>query len=250
MALFLVVTNRTRFSTVACLVLTLGMVLNVFGLQGAHRTPLAAIAEAFPTASVRSGSANSPQAPSAGPVKQTLNSADADLSVRAADSGRPAPDPVPTGIPAPDDKLIAAVQRELTDRGYGLGQINGKAGIITRSAIMAFEFDQHFSLTGEPSEELLRRILLSLSGPNQEPALPPSPKAAGIIHGAQLLLQRLGYYTGLINAQLDEPTRKALRRFEADSGLVPKGRIAGDVMAEIVRRAHAHAEAYDEALSR
>ena len=245
--------HRTRISAAICLALTLGTIVNVFGLQTAHRQPLAAIAETFPGAPT----------PSAGALPQTgdkrlatssaapiVANADADLSLRTADVGRAAADlSVPETAP-PDATLVASIQQELSDRGYAPGRINGKAGLITRSAIMAFEFDQHFQLTAEPSEELLRRILLGLEGAAGETPLPPSPKAAGIIHGAQLLLVRLGYDPGPSNAQLGDLTRKALRRFEADAGLLPKGRISGDVMSELSRRTHAHIEAYDEALAR
>lgn len=259
-----------------CLGLTLGMVINVFGLQTARRQPLAAVAEAFPASPVplpnTTGGGNAKPAGKtaadqsatgthvpgkATPGKPALEdaagqlqaNADADLSVRTADIGRAATDlPVPEAPPG-DVGLIADIQRGLADRGYATGAVNGKAGLITRAAIMAFEFDQNFQLTGEPSEEVLRRILLGLKGSADEPVLPPGDKAARIIAGVQRLLARLGYNPGPVNASLDEETRKALRRFEADAGLVPKGRIAGDVVAEIARRTHARIEVYDEALS-
>ena len=244
-------TNRTRISAGVCLALTLGTVINVFGLQGIRRPPLAAVADAFPAAPIPPfGKSVAPAATSAqaNPVGQLSANADADLSVRAAGIGRPAGLPAADSPPA-DDKLIAAIQRELAARGYDPGRINGAAGIITRAAILAFEFDQHFPLTGEPSEELMRRIVLGLSGSANESAVPPGEKARRIIAGAQRLLLRLGYDPGPVNAQLDEVTRKALRRFEADAGLTPKGRVSGEIIAELARRAHARMEVSDEALS-
>jgi peptidoglycan hydrolase-like protein with peptidoglycan-binding domain len=250
---------------VICLALTVGTIVNLFGLQGAHRQPLAAIAETFPSADQTSGPlpnstvAKVTRGSAAGstrqkqlasdPVGQLLANADADLSVRTADIGRAAADlPAPEAPPS-DVGLITDIQRGLADRGYAAGAANGKAGLITRAAIMAFEFDQHFQLTGEPGEETLRRILLGLEGPANQPPLSPGEKAGRIIAGIQRLLQRLGYNPGPVNALLDDDTRKALRLFEADTGLVPKGRIAGDVVAEIARRTHARIEVYDEALS-
>lgn len=250
MALFLVLTNRSRLAGGVCLALTLGTIVNVFGLQGAHREPLAAVADTFPAGT--SPAAMPPaEAKQPDPVARLLANADADLSVRTADTSRAAADlPAPANSPtAADGKLVAAIQRELAARGYDPGRVNGALGIITRSAILAFEFDQHFALTGEPSEELMRRIILGLSGGFADATTAPGAKARRIIGGAQRLLVRLGYDPGPVNAQLDEETRKALRRFEADAGMVPKGRVSGEVIAELARRAHARIEVTDEALS-
>lgn len=244
-ASFIVLTNRTRISAAACLALTLGMVINVFGLQSAHRPPMSAIAEALPSSTATpvppASSAKPPDLPG-----QLMSDAGPGMAAHTAVAGLPARD-LP---PAPDAALTSSIQRELADRGYAVGQVNGRAGLLTRSAIMAFEFDQHFPLTGEPGEELLRRILLGLAAPDDELAVPPGAKAARIIGGAQRLLRQLGYDPGPVNAQLGEPTRKALRRFEADAGLLPKGRISGEVMAELAHRSHTRIDAYDEALSR
>ena len=240
MAFSIVLTNRTRISAAACLALTLGMVINVFGLQPAHRPPLSAVAEPLPS------SVEPPSAPPAAPAKAIPGRLIPDTAARPASIARPAAD-LP---PAPDAALVSSIQRELADRGYAVGLANGRAGLLTRSAIMAFEFDQHFPLTGEPGDELLRRILLGLAAPDDELDMPPGAKASGIIRGAQHLLKQLGYYAGPENTQLDDPTRKALRRFEADMGLLPKGRISGEVMAGLAKQTHNRIDAYDEALSR
>lgn len=256
-------TNRSRIAGGVCLALSLGTIVNVFGLQGVRRQPLAAIADTFPAApaapvksaetAAKPASAVTASAAKTGatdPVGQLLANADADLSVRTADAGRAATDlPAPDTKPPADAKLLAAIQRELAAHGYDPGRVNGVLGIVTRSAVMAFEFDQHFPLTGEPNEELMRRIVLGLSGNAEDPTLQTGAKAKRIIGGAQRLLLRLGYDPGPVNAQLNDDTRKALRRFEADAGMVPKGRVSGEVMTELARRAHARIEVTDEALS-
>ena len=247
-----VLTNRSRIAGGVCLALTLGTVVNVVGLQGARREPMAAIADTFPAAAMP-GNAGALAATADKPatVGQLLANADADLSVRTAEISRGAGDlPVPSATsPRADEKMVAAIQRELAARGYDPGRVNGSAGIITRSAIIAFEFDQHFAMTGEPNEELMRRIVLGLSGGDADMAAAAGSKARRIIGGAQRLLVRLNYDPGPVNGQLTEETRKAIRRFEADAGLVPKGRVSGEVMSELARRAHARIEVTDEALS-
>jgi peptidoglycan hydrolase-like protein with peptidoglycan-binding domain len=58
---------------------------------------------------------------------------------------------------------ISAIQRELKSRGYGPIAGDGVMGLSTRAGIMAFEHDHGLGLTGEASEELLKRILLGAS---------------------------------------------------------------------------------------
>src|SRR4029450_13008123 len=59
-----------------------------------------------------------------------------------------------------DAATIGAIQRELKSRGYGPLAGDGVMGLTTRAGIMAFEHDHGLGLTGEASEELLKRILL------------------------------------------------------------------------------------------
>lgn len=243
--------KHTRISAGLCLALTLGTIVNVFALQSPRSRPLAAAAVTLPDAVELLNSNTKPPgmagAPApAEPAGQIMGSADADLSVRTAlDPGGPsAQSPTP-----PTAQIIASIQRQLAEHGYDAGKVNGTAGILTRAAILAFEFDNHFPLTAEPSEELMRQIVLGMSAAPGTPLPPPTDKARRLIAGAQRLLLRLGYDPGPIDGQLTDPTRKAIRRFEGDMGLVPKGRVSGAVLSELARRAHARIEVSDEALS-
>src|SRR5262249_12138680 len=99
------------------------------------------------------------------------------VSSRAVSQGVPLPRgpihiaPPPAAKPAVADlpplpgqvasqQLVTAVQRELVARGYGTGSANGKLSDETRKAIAAFEKDHGLPITGVPSDELLRHILL------------------------------------------------------------------------------------------
>ena len=57
-------------------------------------------------------------------------------------------------------QLVTAIQRELAARGYARGPADGKLSDETRKAIAAFEKEHGLPVTGAPSDELLRRILL------------------------------------------------------------------------------------------
>ena len=110
-------------------------------------------------------------------------------------------------------------------------------GLATRAGIMAFEHDHGLALTGEASEELLKRILLGASagielcGHRDEAR--SSPQAEQVIRTVQQRLAALGYLVGRIDGRLGEDTVKAIRDFEMDKGLVPKGRISAELVARL-----------------
>jgi len=233
--------------------LTLGAVVNVVILQGGRKPPEAAAASTMPTpaptAPARHAALPQLLPPSPDPLVGLMASADADLAMRSTDGVQTIANDSVIDDGLDSDRLITAVQRELAAHGYDPGKVNGKAGIVTRSAILAFQFDQHMALTAEPSPELLRQIVMGLVGPPVDPNEPSSGQATRIIGGAQRLLIRLGYKPGTVNGQLNDATRKALKHFETDSGFAPKGRVSGEVIAELARQAHARIEVSDEALA-
>jgi peptidoglycan hydrolase-like protein with peptidoglycan-binding domain len=134
-----------------------------------------------------------------------------------------------------DMATIGAIQRELKSRGYGPIAGDGVMGLTTRAGIMAFEYDHGLGLTGEASEELLKRILLGASA-GIEPAGPAKVKsvqAEQVIRTVQQRLAALGYRIGRVDGWLGEDTVKAIRDFEMDKGLVPKGRICAELVARL-----------------
>ncbi len=252
-------TSKNRLAAGLCLLLSLGTMVNVFVLQGARKPPEPAVAATLPVkplnqaivadAALPLKPASDLTASTADPVGGLMANADADLALRTADGAEAVAGQALLDDMGPSEKLIGALQRELAAHGYDPGRANGKVGIITRSAILAFQFDQHLALTAEPSEELLRQVVMGLSGAPVTAPQAATDKAIRIIGGAQRLLTRLGYAPGPIDGQLNETTRKALRRFEGDSGFVPKGRVSGELISELARRAHARIAVSDEALT-
>ena len=92
-------------------------------------------------------------------------------------------------------ETVRAIQRELKSRGYGPLAGDGVMGLATRAGIMAFEYDHGLGLTGEASEELLKRILLGAPpdigacgrGENQVgPGRAGDPRRAAAAGGARL----------------------------------------------------------------
>lgn len=133
-------------------------------------------------------------------------------------------------------ELTRAIQRELTARGYDTGSADGVPGLVTRAAIMAFESDHGGLLTGEPSETLLKSIVLGT-----DPAEPragtaaPSKEAAEVIRQVQVSMKKLGFYKGPADGRLSAPMERAIRDFEAHQGLAVTGRISGQLAARLAR---------------
>ena len=142
--------------------------------------------------------------------------------------------------PAASPETVRALQRELAQRGYEPGAADGSIGLATRAAIMAFEQDQGIPVTGEPSEALLKRLLLGVTPGDP---LPPQPtrearqQVEQIVRTVQETLAALGYMPGTIDGHLGAETDRAIREFEMDQGLVPTGRISGRLITRLARAA-------------
>lgn len=131
-------------------------------------------------------------------------------------------------------ETVRAIQRELGLRGYGPLAGDGILGLPTRAAIMAFEHDQGLTPSGVASERLLRRILFGVSaGETTGGGKERSSQAEEVIRAVQHRLAALGYRPGQVEGRLDEATAQAIRAFEADKGLVPRGRITAGLVTRL-----------------
>jgi peptidoglycan hydrolase-like protein with peptidoglycan-binding domain len=132
---------------------------------------------------------------------------------------------------------IRAVQRELAARGYEPGTQDGLAGLVTRAAVLAFEEDHKLPLTAEPSENVLKSILLG--GASNFPATAAIERAAPgvetVVRAVQQHLTSLGYQTRRTDGRLNPDTLRAIREFETDQGLAMTGRITGPLMARLMK---------------
>ena len=134
-------------------------------------------------------------------------------------------------VPAPD-QTVRAIQRELTERGYDPGPVDGIFGLVTRAAVLAYQHDKDLALTGRASPELLERILLGKGkgGPSDVPA-----DTVALIRAVQQTLADLGYAPGPVDGIPGRGTKKAIKAFESDRRLPVKGRISGKLLREILR---------------
>jgi hypothetical protein len=81
-----------------------------------------------------------------------------------ANVARP-PAPVPATAPGAGARRVAAVQRALTQYGYGQLKPTGAVGADTQTAIAKFERDRKLPVTGQMSDRLVRELTTMIGHP-------------------------------------------------------------------------------------
>ncbi|MEZ5776042.1 MAG: peptidoglycan-binding domain-containing protein [Hyphomicrobiaceae bacterium] len=244
-----------RLSLFVCAALFLGVAANAFLLQGA-RTPKVASpgpvlepAASAPLATPAGSTATDASSSFVEDIRATLD------RIAPGGSGETASAEGASGralLPADnrfegdtDPQVVRAIQRELTARGYDPGTVDGMAGLQTRAAILAYEHDERMVPTAEPSEALLRTIVLGVSqaplagGPGEHPA------ARKVEATIRRLMTGLGYDPGPEGPDAGLAFAEAIRRLETDLGLAGTGRISGRLVVALVARVGAKARLAD-----
>jgi len=147
--------------------------------------------------------------------------------------------------PLPDQKppsqLVIAIQRELKVRGYGGGPADGILRQETRKAIADFQRDHGLAVSGLPSDELLRHILLgetvSTGSVADAKGAAPAPqlKQDVRVKAVQQILADLGYAPGPIDGAMGSATERAVKAFQHDRKIAETGQISRELLREIKR---------------
>ena len=90
------------------------------------------------------------------------------LVVKSAGAPTAAPAAVtrpPAPIPATGARRVAAVQRALTQYGYGQLKPDGAVGADTQTAISKFERDRKLPVTGQISDRLVKELTVMIGHP-------------------------------------------------------------------------------------
>ena len=162
--------------------------------------------------------------------------------------------PVSTDLPplpaatAESQLVVRAVQRELAARGYDVGPVDGSLSDKTRAAISAFQSSEGLTVTGLPSDDLLRQILLgdSVAPAAATGSVSPSPEAAPdsiaisaaeheTVKSVQRTLAELGYAPGPVDGAWGENTARAITAFQRDRNLPQNGQITPELLGEFQR---------------
>lgn len=165
-------------------------------------------------------------------------------SVPAAPAPAPVVNTTPVPQPRPDTAavrsrtdLILDIQRELANRGYYDGTVDGVPGPRTSQAIRDFEQAQGMKQTGEPSDTLLAHIFKARSR-KKDPtgSVAPEPaRASTRVLAVQRVLARLGYGPVKLTGLADPATRAAIEQFERDRGITKSGEINDRLVAELAK---------------
>ncbi len=213
----------SRLAGVAFALLTLSVVANLLAFQEPRRGATFETAAIGPrTLTGEAGASGLPRAVAAAP--QT--------------SGIGPRGPASAEAAASTAEIVRGIQRELNTRGYDAGPPDGAAGLVTRAAIMAYEHDYGFALTGTPGQELLSQIVLGTSAPSagrRQSASDVSAEAGSVVRMTEQALSSLGYQPGKADGKLSDQTARAIREFELDQKLAETGRISGPLMSRLLR---------------
>jgi hypothetical protein len=165
---------KDTLAATAALAAVVAIVTNAMFLQpGRHPSPL------FNTASVSQPVSADPVStplPRMRPAEAEARAVDrpvetAPLKPAASPSAAPRP---PVAVPAKSDAVgdlivstrrIAAVQRALTEYGYGQLKPTGVIGTDTQAAIQKFERDRKLPVTGQLSDRLIRDLTVLTGRP-------------------------------------------------------------------------------------
>jgi hypothetical protein len=77
----------------------------------------------------------------------------------------PAPIPAHDSLASNGSRRVAAVQRVLTENGYGQLKATGTVGADTQAAIQKFERDRKIPVTGQMSDRLVRELVAMTGHP-------------------------------------------------------------------------------------
>lgn len=141
----------------------------------------------------------------------------------------PAMDPV---------ELVRGVQISLAARGYEPGQSDGIAGLITRAAILAYEYDNGLVMTAEPTRELITHMLVGAAGaaaPRRGAPELRGTHASDIVKWTARQLTNLGYDAGPADGSFGAPLVKAIRDYETAQKLPVTGRISAPLVIRLSR---------------
>jgi peptidoglycan hydrolase-like protein with peptidoglycan-binding domain len=222
--------KRVTVQLIAFLVLSGGVAANVFFLQtsgrGAHSARVSD-ATAWNIAAIEAAEFGD-----TGSIAPTARAITPTSSIDLAALGTVGND----AKNASATEVTRAVQRELQIRGYETGGSDGIAGVMTRGAIMAYEYDHNLPLSGQPSDQLLKTIILGEGGKSKaKGGEVKTAEAQDVIRSVQRSLAKLGYKPGAPNGRLTPDTLRAIRAFEGDQALPETGRISGPLIARLSR---------------
>lgn len=139
---------------------------------------------------------------------------------------------------------VRAIQRELKELNLYPGQVDGKPTPLVHAAIVAYEQAQALPITGEPTQSLLRDLIVgpSAGGPpatTHGVGVAPGSAAEKLIRDIRQKLIALGYSAGHGDSRMTLELIQGIRAFERDNALPQTGRVSAQLVLQLQRSAAA-----------
>mgnify|MGYP000908404657 CR=1 FL=1 len=233
-------TRDTRLTLIAFAAMTLAVTVNLTFFQGQRRPGGVETSAIAQTPFGRGGTveqaiAGSSAAEQAPPPAEAPPQGVAE-QIKPMTSALP---PVSQGMNRFD--IVRAIQRSLGERGYDPGKPDGVVGLVTRAAIMAWEYDNARSLTAEPTEQLMADIVTKAqaTAASARGAMPEvkTSEAASVVRSVGQWLAALGYPLQKTESTFTEAMSRAIRDYEASQKMPETGRISAPLVARLSRAA-------------
>jgi hypothetical protein len=113
---------------------------------------------------IKGGDSKGPDSRNPDPMANLLVKSTGAPAAGPANVARP-PAPVPVTAQAAGARRVAAVQRALTQYGYGQLKPTGAVGSDTQAAISKFERDRKLPVTGQMSDRLVKELAAMIGHP-------------------------------------------------------------------------------------
>lgn len=133
---------------------------------------------------------------------------------------------------------VRAIQREMKELNLYPGQVDGKPSLLLSAAVMAYEQAQTLPMTGEPSQALLRDLIVgpvSSGGTAAIAGITPGSAAERVVKDVRQKLIGLGYAVGGTEGRMTLDLIQAIRAFERDANMPQTGRISANLVLQLQR---------------
>lgn len=138
---------------------------------------------------------------------------------------------------------VRVIQRELRELNLYPGQPDGKVSPLVHAAIVAYEQAQALPITGEPTQALVRDLIVGPPGRGSQASaglgVVAGSAADRLIRDIRQKLVALGYPAGQIEGRLTVELSQGIRAFERENGMSQTGRVSAQLVLQIQRSAAA-----------
>ena len=145
--------------------------------------------------------------------------------------------------PGDNGNAVKKVQRKLKNLGYYSGSIDGDYGSGTKTAVRDFQKKNGLNVTGKVNKNTLSKM--NSSGPKKAGAKESDKKSessngtcapgdtGSAVKKVQKRLKSLGYYSGSVDGDYGNGTKKAVKSFQKRNGLSQTGKVNSSTLTKL-----------------